>query len=72
MARGARAAAYITQMVVITAFGGWLGSLADSRFHTEPFLVSTGFITGFAIGTSAMLKGLLQTPDDDNTAHPKE
>lgn len=72
LARGARAAALVTQMAVVTALGGFLGNLADSHFQTQPLLISAGFISGFAIGTFAMLKGLLQTPDDDTTPHPPQ
>jgi F0F1-type ATP synthase assembly protein I len=72
VARGARAAAFVTQMAVITVVGGWLGNLADSRLGTEPWLVSAGFITGFAIGVFAMLKGLLRTFNDEDSSHPPE
>jgi F0F1-type ATP synthase assembly protein I len=72
VARGAQAAAFVTQMAVTTAVCGGLGSYADSRFDTSPWLASAGFITGFTVGTFAMLKGLLRTFHDEDSSHPPE
>lgn len=72
--RGTAAAAYVTQMTVLTALGGWLGRQLDARFDTEPALQLTGFVVGFALGMAALLFYLTRTPpdDDEHTPDPAE
>lgn len=70
-ARGARAAALVTQMAVTTVLGGLVGRVLDTRFDTAPWLLVAGFVGGFAIGLSTFLRYVLRAePDDDEPPAP--
>ncbi|MBX2799384.1 MAG: AtpZ/AtpI family protein [Myxococcales bacterium] len=66
MEQGARAAAMVTQMVVTTAIGGWIGQQLDERFLTEPWLMVSGFTLGFSMGMIALLRVLTRNNQSDD------
>jgi F0F1-type ATP synthase assembly protein I len=72
MVSGARAAALVSQMTVATVVCGLLGHFADTRFGTEPWLAVAGFVTGFSVGMTSMLIGLLGTTHDDDPPDPPQ
>ena len=72
-ARGARAAALVTQMAASTVAGGGLGHLLDGRYDTAPWGLTAGFLGGFAVGLVTFLRYVLRVqPDDDEPTHPGE
>jgi F0F1-type ATP synthase assembly protein I len=64
----------VTQLTVSTFGLGFLGYELDARFHTEPWLLLTGFVGGFAVGMILFFRGLarLQADDDDEPSDPPE
>jgi F0F1-type ATP synthase assembly protein I len=74
LARGARAAALVSQMVVITVVCGGLGWWLDERNGTTPWLLAGGFIGGFALGLVPLFTTLLRPDpsDDDPATDPAE
>lgn len=67
------AAALVSQMAVVTVLGGLLGRQLDARFSTEPWLMTGGFVGGFAAGMIALYAGftrLFRTDEDDSPTDP--
>ena len=74
LARGARAAALVSQMAVVTVLGGLVGQQLDTRLQTAPWLLLAGFLGGFAIGLFTFLRFVLRVEpgDDEPPAPPAE
>ena len=74
LARGARGAALVTQMAVITVLCGGLGGWLDGRYGTAPWLLAGGFIGGFALGLVPLFTILLRPDptDDEQPTDPPE
>ena len=67
LARGAMAAALVTQMAVVTVLGGLLGQQLDARLATGPWLTTAGFAGGFVVGLVMFFLGLRRLfPTDDD------
>jgi len=74
LARGARAAALVSQMAVVTVTCGGIGWWLDQRYDTSPWLLAGGFIGGFALGLVPLFTILLrhEPSDDDQPTDPAE
>ena len=74
LARGARAAALVSQMAVVTVLCGGLGWWLDGRYGTAPWLLAGGFIGGFALGLVPLFTILLRPDptDDEQPTDPAE
>lgn len=71
LARGARAAALVSQMAVITVLCGGLGFWLDHRYDTTPWLLAGGTLGGFALGLVPLFTVLLR-PEPDDDAEPAD
>ncbi|MBY0371028.1 AtpZ/AtpI family protein [bacterium] len=64
----ARVSGAVFAKVILCAIGFWLGTQADTRFGTAPY----GMFTGFLIGVSAGLWGVIRAANQDDSSPPSD